>query len=751
MAAESTFTMNLDATGVEGVNAGSDALQRLAVQIKEDRAELAAMQTALRNLSGSTNVAGETIQALKDKIAIHKIVIADAQAAYVNLGGTFANESRRVADSANRVVQAVDPIKVQLEGFAKAASFDVLNADLRTLESGLVADHLAASRLKETLSRLGPQTEVNAQLIQRYELELAKVNARIGAASVQFDKLGGSFENVSTGIKQANGPVRPLASALSELAGSAALLPGPLATGVSRLSALAALMKAGVVVAGGLAIGAAFVAMAAGVVGATVALFEWQLRASNARREHELSLQAIIATNKQIKGQQDTWRSLGSVIDATAFRLKTSRERVNEFADRLYAGGLRGRFLQTALTAVTTAALAGGDAVASKAEKEALAIGNAGAAMDRFGLKVERNLGSLARARALSFGEQVGRLRQNLAGLVDGVNLDKLAERFSRVVDLFDRGTATGQGLRALLGDMFQGFVDDAVDGTSGLERFIKRLVLGGLELRVEYYKIRNGIRDTFKGTIFDTGLLQNVSLFKIALFGVGAGIAFLGVAFGTLAVLAATPILAIMGVVYAVDLAVTTVKAGFDFVGSKVKSVGTELASISWASIGSDLVDGLIGGIRSGATRAVETVRSLGRSMLSAFKSDNEIRSPSARWSREAGEPIPQGVGGGVRRATRDAENATGSLSEAIAAAFQRAGGGALDVAFPTGPARGPATPTTGGALLGRGRSLSIGAIHIEVKQLPPNVDAKALASQVFEMFVEKIEESSAMSGAYG
>lgn len=98
------FGVDVDATGAQqGADAAADALERLDAEIVEGTQSLAAMQRALRNLKGGGAVNIQQFKELKQRIEAKKVTIAQTQAKYIELGGTFKKTKKPTDDAAGSI------------------------------------------------------------------------------------------------------------------------------------------------------------------------------------------------------------------------------------------------------------------------------------------------------------------------------------------------------------------------------------------------------------------------------------------------------------------------------------------------------------------------------------------------------------------------------------------------------------------------------------------------------------------------
>lgn len=128
--AAAQLVIELDADGVTGsAESAAQALEQLRASIKSDTSELATMQRALKNLEGGTKVSVKQVYALKDAIAAKKSSIADAQAGFIKLGGSF----KTAAKEAKPPGQAIDALQRKLDGMRKASGDNAASKSLEQL------------------------------------------------------------------------------------------------------------------------------------------------------------------------------------------------------------------------------------------------------------------------------------------------------------------------------------------------------------------------------------------------------------------------------------------------------------------------------------------------------------------------------------------------------------------------------------------------------------------------------------------
>lgn len=106
------------------------------------------------------------------------------------------------------------------------------------------------------------------------------------------------------------------------------------------------------------------------------------------------------------------------------------------------------------------------------------------------------------------------------------------------------------------------------------------------------------------------------------------------------------------------------------------------EVASLDWASIGRDIVMGIVNGVIAAAQALIESVKNMARRALEGARSELDIGSPSRVFANEIGRWIPPGIAVGI-------DDNMAPLNTSIAAASQSIVG---DMARATAPGNIPA-----------------------------------------------------------
>lgn len=102
---------------------------------------------------------------------------------------------------------------------------------------------------------------------------------------------------------------------------------------------------------------------------------------------------------------------------------------------------------------------------------------------------------------------------------------------------------------------------------------------------------------------------------------------------------------------------------------GSKVAKAGSSGASSqksSFVSVGSNLSAGIASGIRSNSSAVSAAAREAVRAAVAAAKAEGKIHSPSRVMRDDVGKWMPLGMAAGIRKHTKDVEDASGEMANA-------------------------------------------------------------------------------------
>lgn len=493
----------------------------------------------------------------------------------------------------------------------------------------------------------------------------------ISASTVAILKQGSSLETLS---KQEKDAKKEMATGpISELRGKFDELTESVGKEGFALEAMAGVAIAGV---------AALAALAAAVVAVTVKFASFVVQSAGVLRSMQLVRQASL-------GSAQNAANLGTHVDDLASKLSTPKDKINELASSLSRMRLSGVAIPATLEAVSRASDAMGDQVGSKLEDiitrgqqfgrmgiDFRELQGTGLELNDVAKKLSANLGitlqaaqtqlrqhavkiddgakairdavvarfgEINAAKLLDLGTQLDKFKEKLTALASGIHLDGLLEAISKFFSLFDDTTVTGVAIKSLVTDIGQGLVGTMTDSVPIAKSFVEGLVLGALKIEIAFFRVRNFMRDNF-GPSF-TAVGKNVDVLKVAMLTGKVIISSL-----------ATTLVVITGVFVALGAAVYAVVKPFLMIYDAATSLKDALVT-GWDKIGSNLVDGLVGGITNAIPNAEKAIGGLADNVKAGFKDALGIHSPSkvfAGFGENTAKGFELGVEGGSDGADR-------------------------------------------------------------------------------------------------
>jgi hypothetical protein len=593
--AQATYSIDLEDNTSGAAESAANALATLQKQIKGDTAELANMQRAMKNLQGGTSVNIEQFKKLRDQIDAKKSAIAQAQSAYINLGGNFA------------------------KGKQGAQSFS------------------------ERLAALGV---------------------------------------------------------------TAKGMPGPLGGMVGSLESLKGLLGGGALALGVVALSAALVALAAAAVLAMGALLKYGVAQANARRGELLQLEGLTKMRNWYGLAAGNAGEMQSAIDAVSGSTALGREKLAGYTGELYKMGLRGKNLELALEGAAIKGAVLGDEGAKSFMHWAAGANMAGQSVKRLTDDVKARFGGVAAAQLLDLNVQTEKLRENFGQLFSNLHIEELLKGLASITALFSQSTMTGRALRNIVSLMLQPLIDATTAAAPVMKRFFQGLVIGALLVTIAVLQVRKWFRQTFG----DSEVLKGMDLQKAALYAGITAVGLFGVAFVAMGALVVGALAAAMPFIWAAvtavgALAVSGLVLAAPFILGAI-AIGALVAAglalydlwkeVDWTELGSAIVDGIVGGVKSGAKWVIDAVSDLGANAMTALKEKLGIASPSKAFAR-LGLAIPEGLESGVEAGTPAAKGAVGRMVDVprIPAAPDARGG---DARAPAGAKPSSITLNLGG-----------------------------------------------------
>lgn len=565
---------------------------------------------------------------------------------------------------------------INLEDGTSGAAESAANA-LKSLQKSIQADKAELAALQNAMRNLQGGASVNIEAFRKLKDQIDAKKQSISEAQSSFIALGGTFNKT-----------RPPTDKFQEFAKTAKEMPGPIGGVVAGLGKLKDLLAGNLMVVGLVGIAAAMVAITAAAVAATSALLKYGIAQANARRAELLRLEGLTKMRSSWGFAAGNAKEIQSAVDRVTASTALGRDKVEGYAAQLYRMGLRGENLSQALEGTAIKASVLGDEGAKGFMGWAAAANFAGGSVKKLADDVRARFGGIAAAQMLDLDVQVQKLRENFSALWDDLKIDGLLKAISTVSALFSTSTQSGRALKALIETMFQPMVDVMTALAPIAKRFFQGMVIGALMFGIVLVRIRNWFREAFGGS----EVLKSMSLQKAALYTGIVAVALLGIAFAATGVIMIGALVAAMPFIWSAVVAVgaLALKAlilaapfilGAIAIGALI-AAGYQLyrlwKEIDWTSLGKSIIDGIVSGLKGGASWVIDTVKGLGGSLVKGFKETLGIASPSKAFAK-LGVEIPRGVESGIGQGAAGANAAAADMVGVPASG--RAGGGAVTV----------------------------------------------------------------------
>jgi hypothetical protein len=518
---------------------------------------------------------------------------------------------------------------INLEDGTSGPAGTAANA-LENLRSKIKSEETALGQLQKAWKNLQGANVVNVAQARALRSAIDQKKNSIAKAQSAVLSLGGGLTQVTSKGKGAS-------SIFEQLRKNASTVPGPLNAVVGKLEGISSAIGGGVLALGIVAVAAAMIALTAAAVKATVSLIEYGIGQADARRSELLRLEGLTKLRSYYGFAAGNANEMQTAVDKVSGSTAIGRGKLLEYTNQLYKMGLRGTNLTQTLEGMAIKASVQGEAQAKMFAGMAAGAALSGKSVKKLADDVKARLGGIAERQMLSLSVQTEKLHENFDMLFSGLHIEGLLTGLAQVNKLLSQNTATGRALKTLAEVMFKPIISMAEAAGPIVKRFFQGMVIGALVLGIAFLKVRNAIRDSLGGS----DLFKGLDASKLAMnAGIFVAVA-LATAFGMLAAaiaLAAAPFLMFAGLVYS------------------LYRIGSFLVNtwkgIKWSELGSSIVDGIISGLKSGASYLVNAVKNLGGIAWSAFKDKLGIHSPSKVFAN-LGQQIPRGVQVGVQAGT--------------------------------------------------------------------------------------------------
>jgi hypothetical protein len=604
--------------------------------------------------------------------------------------------------------------QIDLKDGTSGAALTAASA-LRQLDTQLHADMKSLSAMEKAMKNLQRGTSVN---IAQYRELKAKIDAKkqsISQAQSAILSLGGSLDRAKPGVSR-------LQQAINDLKTASGAAGGPLGGLVARAGGLRGLFAGGALAAGVVAVAAALLAVAAAATYAAVALFKFGVASADARRNEHLHLEGLTKLRFWFHTTRGNADEMQASIDRVSGSVAVGRDQVAKYTEQLYRMGLRGAKLDQALEGAAITASVQGEAAASRFMGWAAGANMAGKSVKALTDDAKARLGGILAKQMLSLDVQTKKLHESFAALFAGLKLEPLLNGLKLVTDLFSQSTASGRALKAMLQTAFQPIVNGAESAGLVVKRFFQGMVIAALTAGIALLKVRNWLRGVFGDSEILKGMRAQDLAVKAGMLAFGLFAGALTLAAGAAAALAATlaPIAAAVWFVVGplLDLAQTFV------------AVHRSAFALDWRGLGVSVVQGIVSGLKSGASWIATTMKDLGASALKSFKSVLGIASPSRAFMR-VGVELPRGVQAGIAAGQPALQR---DLAAMVPVETARVPGPAA----PDAPSRGPATPAV---------QVNLGGVALTVQTAA--TDAKGIAADLEQPLLDVLRRVLTQVGA--
>lgn len=551
-----------------------------------------------------------------------------------------------------------------------------LKAKIDSERDAISASNLALLKQGTTFEKLSSQTK-KAALEQAKFTEALKAE-ELKKTKAQADGVSGALQKVGGPLSELKGKFDSLKEIVGGAGGKMALLVGAAALATAALVALVVAVGAGV-----------------------VSFLKFVVGAADAARNMNILREAMT-------GSAQNATNLGTQVDALAGKVSTSKEALNTLAASLGRTRLSGQAIVDTFNLVGRAADAMGDDVGNQlkdivtrgqitkriqinpAELQGTGlkfqdVAAALAVQMNVGVKqaqqalfegrvklddgakalrtaVEKRFGEINAKKLLSLDVIVAKFHERLSSLASNVNIEPLLKAFAELSSLFDSSTVSGATLKELVTIIGNGIGPAFQAALPIAKAFIKGLIIGALDVAIAFLTLKNGISKVFSGDS-----LKGIDLMKVALLAGKTVIVSIATGLATVAVAIAAVVLVTSTLVDAFKAVWKSITAVWDAVG------------FDWKGIGSAIIDGIVSGLKGGASLLVDGVKSLAGSVKESFKEALAIGSPSkvfAGFGMNTAEGFAIGVKQGAPAATDAVDTMAASASSAGAQGGATRGG---------------------------------------------------------------------------
>ncbi len=576
-----TVTLRLQDQVSKAADAALGALGRLEGQIVRE-------QSALARLEGSFARAKAQLDVLAQGAPDPKAVAA------------FQKQQEAVAKLTAQLAEASDTLAIMAQ---TKVTPDALEKAKGAAEE--LATKLEAAKVKMGELQAGTSAQVNVEAYRKQSAAVASMGDRIAG---QKDKISGLKDKLLE-AKDGSQSLKDSTKALGDKMG---------VTNSQGASLISMLVKMGP--AAGVVAAAILISVAA--LGLFVGALTMAISSSGEMRDEQLKLQAATVNSangfnwlyNSTRASRVAAEEMQEAITKVSGGVALARDKVADYAIQLRKAGFQGKQFETALDAMSVAGTAGGEAMAGQFLESARSARFFGQSVDALAARVQTKLGGVAKAQLLTFGTQMLKLRENIAFVFSGADIEPFLRGLQSVLSFFNKNEAGAKSLR----DTVTKFTEMAIGGMLRL----------GIAIVKAYIAIRTNQTAWSVLGLLVTGL-KTTGLVLFAVFVTGLGLVAVAVA-------AVTAALGLFGL-------------AFGWASNKVAELLTWFKGKSFADVGKAMVLGIATGIKSGASAVYDALKSAVSTAVDGVISFLKVNSPSRLLHEDVGVHMPTGIAGGV------------------------------------------------------------------------------------------------------
>lgn len=531
---------------------------------------------------------------------------------------------------------------------------------------GDLEDKLASARKKLDFIQSGGRSgkQVDLFSMEKQKDAIAFLEKKIGQKK---SAIGDLFKD---GAKQAEALIGKKAALkdvmggkLGSLASAATEAGGPIGALSSKLQSFASIAGKGGAAGAVLVLVAAIFAMVGAAVAGAVAITRFAIECADAARSMRLLGNA--AAGGAVAGD-----GLAMVVDDIASKVPLAKAKIAELGRALEVAHVSGRRMQVTLEAVAAlesvglgggkiSALAeewsklGGRAVLTRmqlegtgitidevatalAEKMGGSVASAKAslasgtvavtkALTAINDAVQKKFGKTIAAQMASLGVQFSKMKENISGLFEGVDLEKFLNALKTITDLFSQNNVIGYNLKKLFSTMFTGIADTLAKFAPYFKAFLIGIAIVAVYAYIGIMKVKKAISEAFGGvsvgSILTVERAMKAGMIAAILIGgsfiaAAAAVGVLVAAVASLAFILALPFLIAIGVIALFIYAIYRV---YD-----------AIKEIDLGKAASNLVKSFVDAIKAGVSTVIDAMTSLGKAAETALLEALGIHSPS-------------------------------------------------------------------------------------------------------------------------